>query len=236
MKKQIIPIALGIVYAFAVLTPCSASEPEQYGAWWVKNHGGALTPQDHPLVARAETVFERVLAVADKKASRYPNLVIIPQSKDPWAISLKDGTIILTQKGLEICYLDKDKKAGDARLAFVLGHELAHLAKDDFLHLAAFEAVKKFGVGRKAEEEILCLFLKTEDIDPSLDENCVSDLADRNKLLAHAQEVARKKELQADGYSLLYAQWPVLTSHTSPMPWQEFYPGMGEPDHRRRGL
>jgi len=50
-------------------------------------------------------------------------------------LALKDGTILLSQKGMEICYQAEDKNIGDARVAFVLGHEMAHLGNDDFWHI-----------------------------------------------------------------------------------------------------
>jgi len=47
---------------------------------------------------------------------------------DPWAIALPDGYIIIASQTLDICYKNVSKEIGDTRIAFILGHELAHLA------------------------------------------------------------------------------------------------------------
>src|SRR5262249_55649992 len=52
----------------------------------------------------------------------------------PFALALPDGSVLLTPDGLEVCYKQVAPQAGDSRLAFVLGHELSHLARDDFWH------------------------------------------------------------------------------------------------------
>ncbi|KHD09121.1 hypothetical protein PN36_22925 [Candidatus Thiomargarita nelsonii] len=45
---------------------------------------------------------------------------------------------MLSKKAVEILYKDN----GDTRAAFVLGHELAHLANDDHWHLEFFNLAK----------------------------------------------------------------------------------------------
>ncbi|MCP4106033.1 MAG: M48 family metalloprotease [Desulfobacteraceae bacterium] len=156
---------------------------------WLLGIYGELSQEDHPLVLRAGNVFERVVAVADKCASRPPKLLIIRGAGNPWTMCLEDGTVILGQKGMEICYQGVDKATGDSRLAFVLGHELAHLARDDFWQWTAFETLERLESDQKTVLELLNLIRKTEDVDDT-------DLA---------KEIRRKKELQADGYGLLYA-------------------------------
>ena len=82
-----------------------------------------------------------------------------------------------------------DENIGDARIAFVFGHELAHLAKDDFWHQTAFDAVQQFMPQSENKKEIAELLLNTEDVNDS----------------TKAKEIRRKKELEADAYGLLYA-------------------------------
>lgn len=186
MKAFITGILIILVffpYAFA-----GEKSRQDHGEYWVDVYG-ALSEDDHPLVSRVQKVFERVLAAADKQAGRFPRLVILREIGNPWAISLRDGTVLLTRKALEICYRDVEETTGDARAAFVLGHELAHLAKDHFWHIAAFEAMTKYGSDQKAVDEIVRLLCKTGDI----------------KDTARAREVIREKELQADHYGFLYA-------------------------------
>ncbi len=158
------------------------------GAWWAHVYG-ALTEKENPLVGRVQRVFKRVLASADKRANRFPRLMVLRGAGDPWALSLADGSVILTQKAMEFCYRDVPLAKGDARVAFVLGHELAHLSKDDFWHLAAFDSVRRFGNDPERSRETLDLLKRTEDLGTS----------------PHARDIAEKKEMQADAYGLLYA-------------------------------
>jgi tetratricopeptide (TPR) repeat protein len=58
------------------------------------------------------------------------------------ALALDDQTVVLSSAGLELCYRDVPPEVGDARLAFVLGHELAHVSSNDFWHASAFDTVQ----------------------------------------------------------------------------------------------
>lgn len=174
---------------FYLIGHCIAAKPEEErGEWWVKRYG-ALSDKDHRLMPKVLSVFGRVLAAADKRGTRSPRLIIIRKEGDPWAVCLKDGTVLLTRKAMEFCYQGVDEHIGDARTAYVLGHELAHLAKDDFWHQTAFESVKRFMPESESKKEIEKLLMNTEDIDDS----------------AKAREIRRKKEMESDGYGLLYA-------------------------------
>ncbi len=169
-------------------SPCYSEEAKDRGAWWVSVYG-ALTEKDSPYVERAHKIFKKVLNASDKRANRFPRLVILRYQGDPWAIALKDGTILLTRKALKFCYKGVKKSTGDSRLAFVLGHELAHLAKDDFWHLSAFQTVTKFGKNSAASKELTNLLAETGDVNNS----------------SKAKQISKKKELHADSYGLLYA-------------------------------
>lgn len=170
-------------------SPVSEALPdEEAQIRWLISVQGELLPSSHPLASRAKEVFKRVLGAADKRANCFPKLIIIREAGDPWAVSLKDGTIVLTQKGLEICYQGVSEGMGDARLAFVLGHELSHLAQDDFWEWIAFETVKKFAPRGDAIHEILRIFGERYQ-----------------KMPEYVREDIQKRELRADGYGLLYA-------------------------------
>jgi tetratricopeptide (TPR) repeat protein len=179
MKKIIIFLSFLLLASSA-----DADNPKDYASWWIKNYGVVDSKMD-PFVGRAERVFERVAAASDKRGNRLPRLIIIKASGDPYAQAIKDGSVILTQGGLRICYQGVTPEKGDARLAFILGHELAHLAKDDFWHSLAFVALKEFGDEKKVHE-ILANELKWDIADPK------------------TQEFIRKQELQADSYGLIY--------------------------------
>jgi len=111
---------------------------------------GRANPQNS-YVQQAEAVFKRVVAVADRKHHRYPQLAIINSPADPWAIALPDGYIVIASKTLDICYKNVSKQIGDTRIAFILGHELAHLANDDFWH----QEVAQFSHQNQALSQIL---------------------------------------------------------------------------------
>jgi hypothetical protein len=102
-------------------------------AFYIDTYGEVLSAQDLE-VARAHRVFERVRAVADKNSKRLPQLVVVNSRADPWAIALPAGHIVLSKQAVVICHQQASLVEAEARLAFVLGHELAHLAHDDFWH------------------------------------------------------------------------------------------------------
>jgi tetratricopeptide (TPR) repeat protein len=180
MKKIIFFLSLSFLVSYLA----HADNPKDFAAWWIKNHGVVDAKMD-PLALRAEKVFERVSSAADKMGSRFPRLVIINASGDPYAQVIKDGSVILTYGGLKICYKGVSPEKGDARLAFILGHELAHLAKDDFWHSSAFAAVREFGDDSRVKEALMNQF-KWDMSDPK------------------TQEFIKKQELQADSYGLIY--------------------------------
>lgn len=148
--------------------------------WWI-DHYGLVDARTEPLMARAEEVFRRVAAAADKKGNRPPKLVVIGGKGDPYALTLRDGSVVLTRESLRICYRGAAPETGDSRLAFLIGHELAHLAKDDFWHSSAFEAVSN-----------------------------ITDSGDVRKVLASQLEktggsldFVKTQELQADSYGII---------------------------------
>lgn len=162
---------------------CQA-DPRDYHQWWRDRHGEVITGE---LAQRAQTVFKRVLAAADKRDGSVPRLMILgDKQKDriqaPWALCIKDDTVLLSLKALKLCYHNTDDATGDARLAFVLGHELSHLAKDDLWHLAAFEALERHGDGQTGADQARQTLMKNETL-----------------------KNIREKEMRADKFGLLYA-------------------------------
>jgi len=176
MKK----ILLCLIYCLSII-PCAEPVFAQgkSSMEWYKKVYGSLSESDHPLAAKAHEVFERVTAAADKPGDRYPKLLIIPTTSDPWALCLKDGGIVLSQTALEFCYHGVPEPIGSARLAFVLGHEIAHLAKGDFWHAAIIEFMAHYDSQAKGLEAF-------------------------NKLVRHP-EANKTRELRADYHGMLYA-------------------------------
>lgn len=165
--------------AKGVLVPYSVQADEKdHASWWVTNYG-LLEASTEILVPRAERVFGELAAAADKRANRYPKLVILDAEGNPFAMSLPDGSILLTRGALRICYRKVSKKIGDARLAFIMGHELAHLANDDFWHATAFDAVNLHGGEERGFAGV------------------------RERIKESVEDVA-KREHQADAFGMLY--------------------------------
>lgn len=78
------------------------------------------------------TVFERVSAVADKSNLVTPRLIVVNDSAQASAFALSDGSIFISTRTLALIREGATLEEAQARLAFVLGHELAHLASNDF--------------------------------------------------------------------------------------------------------
>ncbi|MBF0339334.1 MAG: M48 family metalloprotease [Magnetococcales bacterium] len=106
---------------------------------------GVIDPLTHPLVARVQKIFVRVQDAADKRGNRMPRLSVLNRPEVPWAFALPDGNIILSLGAVRLCYRSVTQAEGDTRIAFVLGHELAHLTKNDFWEMEVYQAIAGSG-------------------------------------------------------------------------------------------
>jgi len=145
-----------------------------------------VDPKTDPLVKRTYKIFRRVKGVADKRGKRMPHLKVVTSDGDPWAIALPDGYIVLSKRAVEICFQNVSQAEGDARMAFVIGHELGHMAEDDFWHLETYMAL--------AGEP------KYEQLRKNLEGQDVSNAERQTRFSA-----ARTKEMKADADGFLYA-------------------------------
>ena len=142
-KYMIITLATLLCFLTSQNVPAANMSPRDSTKWLQDNYL-ELDAKESPLVARAHQVFNRVKAAADKTSGKLPELLILNRSPGLYAAALPDGGIVLARKALEICYANSSVKTGDARLAFILGHELAHLANNDFRHLETLSEIKGF--------------------------------------------------------------------------------------------
>jgi len=175
LSRALYLLAMGLLSSSVCGAPADSAE------FFVANYG--LAKQTQPLIARAYQVFDRVKAAAALPGRQSPELRIVDSPADPWAQALPDGNIILSQGAVDVCYREAGAPIGDTRLAFVLGHELAHLAKDDFWHSKVHRAL----AGEPGTESVRALLEATSDADPK----------------KHAE--TRAKEAQADDWGVLYA-------------------------------
>lgn len=182
-------LTVALVIAMSANVMAAPQNSRDAAGWWEKNIG-KVTVADEPLVTRAEEVFGRVRSAADSSSARIPSLLVLKDNRDPWAAAIPDGTILLSRGALAICYRGVTPQKGDARLAFILGHELAHQSKDDFWHVQAMGAMKEFAGGQGGRDmQVVSSYIEG-----------TSDLGST----ARAKEVAKVKELQADGYGIVF--------------------------------
>jgi len=122
-----------LIYAAVV----AADDPRTHATYYIEVFG-EVDAEDDSNVRRAHQVFEQVRNVAEDPIGFTPALKVINSDRQPWALALPDGYIILSRGALDICYDGSGIEQGNARLAFVLGHELAHLVSRDFWHRKVF--------------------------------------------------------------------------------------------------
>lgn len=172
-----ISIPLCSIFILILLpTPDSLASDRGKKEFWINKYGEI---KESAVSIRAQEVFNRVLAAADKRVGIEPALYIIKYDGVPWAQSLADGSIILTKKGLEFCYKNQSLDEGNARLAFVIGHELAHQFNGDFWEYRFLRTAEESKNGMQAFQDI--------------------------KELAKNREMLLAKELQADQYGIIYS-------------------------------
>jgi len=105
-------------------------------------------------------------------------------------------------------------ETGDSRLAFLIGHELAHLAKDDFWHGSAFAAVSSY----KDETQVRrILTSQLEKTGGSLD-------------------FVKTQELQADSYGIIYMTMAGYDPKAIIVRMARISFNTGCPDHRQARL
>jgi tetratricopeptide (TPR) repeat protein len=119
--------------------PAPIQHSPDTSAYWVQKYGIA---DESELTMRAKNVFQRVALVTEKSSSREPQLLLVGTG-DQFAVALSDANVVVSSDALRACYRNVTPEEGDARLAFVLGHEFAHLKKQQFTHAAAFSAVER---------------------------------------------------------------------------------------------
>jgi tetratricopeptide (TPR) repeat protein len=156
-------------------------DPEATVAAWRESFDEV--PASHPSLARANRVFERVR----DRAGTYAELIVLDLPYAPLALALADPAVLLSSEGLELCYRGVSPEEGDARLAFLLGHELAHLGNNDFWHVSAFATVENIEDPTEQEERLQTLL--------------ALDSQDRKKLELKADEAGILTAIQA-GYDV----------------------------------
>jgi len=165
----LLKIALGLLLtsSSSLLSAAATSN----ASTWLKNYKQA--PSDARMVSRVQAIFEDVKRANDSMV--HPSKLYIIESKStPWAIALEDRNIILTTGAIDVIYNnDGSLYEQDARMAFVLGHELKHVIENDFSHQRAFLALSE-----SADSAVFSL-----DSDQSTDRKTLELRADEEGLI-----------------------------------------------------
>ena len=109
-----------------------AASKEHYNSAFYIDTFGRANPDDYPLIERVNSIYPKVKRAILTQGIQSAELIILDTVSRPWAISLPDNNIILSIGAVEICYKNVSLPQGDARIAFILGHELAHINNNEF--------------------------------------------------------------------------------------------------------
>lgn len=161
------------------------SQNSDYSPWWIYYHGDYAQTEgkNDPRVKWAFRVFERLKEVSDKPEGAIPMLYIVKATQGNYAMALPDGGIIINPETLRICYDGVPRDYGDSRLAFILGHELAHLANKDYGLYEVYRLIETYG-DEKAQRDFKRHFkFSTENLGLSGSSGDKEFLADKNGCL-----------------------------------------------------
>jgi tetratricopeptide (TPR) repeat protein len=115
-------------------TSVAADDYKADGDWWRRVYG-EVSASDNPSVLRAEMIFLKLWQTAQPVDIRPPRLIVISDKAekwlDSWALTVADGTIVLVESVLDLAFDIDISQISNSRLAFVIAHELAHLAHKD---------------------------------------------------------------------------------------------------------
>lgn len=117
----------------AVVVP---DDPSQSIRYWKPQ---VITPENNPNAALAHALFSQLLGAWDISRVE-PALNVIKDSDGPWAASLADGNILLSDSAIDTC-LSFGEHRGKHLLAFILAHELAHQKGNDLWHQQFFRLI-----------------------------------------------------------------------------------------------
>ncbi len=131
----------GLVLLVGVQADANEGEDPRSRSDFYRLTFGMVDSSGYALAARVDEVFRRLLRVADKAEYKAPRLLLVDSDSWPWAIALPDNTVVLTRGAVEVCYRGVSPEQGDVRLAMILGHELGHLAEDDYWHRDVYLAL-----------------------------------------------------------------------------------------------
>lgn len=135
-------MVLLIKYVFLALLffPLSIQSVECANSRCYTNIYNSVNSRDFPYVDRVKDIYRNLTRVIGSQQAIQSKLYLIDTDGYPWAVALMDNSVVLTHGALQSMYAEGDIELGDARVAFVLGHELSHLGTQDLFHHRSFLA------------------------------------------------------------------------------------------------
>ena len=147
--------------------------------FWLEHYTQVTDGSEYEL---AQTVFQKILAVADKPVGVLPALYIFSDIEFNQLFATQDGGIIMPLKVIQYC--QKNKRYAEDRLAFLIGHEIKHIVRGDYeLIHALLQFIQSVG-GQSTTKDFTHIWERVQ-WGPSL-------------------ESRKAIELQADEYGILY--------------------------------
>ena len=204
MIRRLNKCILAIFLLWSVGSSAHALEhPNHNIGFYIKNFGGCIDPETLPNVY---DVFTKVRSVAEVNHRDSPELFIIKDLPGPPAFVLPDGNLILTQQALDVVYKDVlDQEEGDTRLAFVLGHELAHLASDDYWSSEVKHLIQSKALSGEINDSIL------EQIERDYDDVKESEFKADDKGFLYAAMAGFPVEILLDHENDFLSYWVAQT-------------------------
>lgn len=137
-NKQCARRALVLVFGFLFLTASDthALQEHETAGWYIGQFGVAA---ETARTRRQHEIFNQLKYAS----SRIPDSALLILKGDTgwrgYAIALPDENVVISENAINLAYQGVSDSMGDARMAFILGHELAHQSEQDFTnHIAAF--------------------------------------------------------------------------------------------------
>ena len=186
MKNTCIYFIFLSIFFLSINNAWSESERD-HADYWINVYSGAITKHDDPLAVIAYDVFNTVKHAADKCSKRLPKLIILKNGGGPWAMAIKDGSVLISHEAVQECFNGVDQLIAKSRLAFIFGHEIAHLFADEYWEENAFQSVRD--IDHPAKKKSLVSLFKPDR----------KDINKKNLTLI------KKREIKADSFGLLYA-------------------------------
>ena len=180
LRQSAVNLARAVALVLFTSSSAALAGVEAHTSFYLDTYGPA-DPSQNERVGKAQKIFSRLKRVAGQSVSS-ARLVIVNSQTSPWAVALADGNVVLSAGGLDIIYEGYDAHIADARLAFVLGHELAHLSNRDLWHHQVFVSLAG-NTGTKSLKQVRQLL----------------------KNSAHNHEEIKQRELKADEIGFVYA-------------------------------